>query len=70
LGGAVYGEVLIPFVFYSFLILGYKLTIPYKTDEGYSTAFAKAVLIHREMNGKYLNNSKQGNKEIEGKERF
>ena len=31
------------------------------------TAFKKAGLIHREMNGKYLNNSKQGNKDFKGK---
>lgn len=43
-----------------------KLSIPAKTAEGYITAFTKAGLIHREMNGKYLNNSKQGNEGIKG----
>lgn len=49
-----------------YLAIADKLTIPHKTAEGYITAFAKAGLIHREMNGKYLNTSKQGNKGIEG----
>lgn len=51
-----------------YLAIADKLTIPHKTAEGYITAFTKAGLILREMNGKYLNNSKQGNKGIEGKE--
>lgn len=49
-----------------YLTIADKLTIPHKTAEGYITAFTKTGLIHREMNGKYLNTSKQGNKEIEG----
>lgn len=50
-----------------YLTIADKLTIPHKTAEGYITAFTKAGLIHREMNGKYLNTSKQGNKETEEK---
>lgn len=49
-----------------YLTIADKLTIPHKTAEGYITAFTKAGLIHREMNGKYLNNSKQGNKDFKG----
>jgi hypothetical protein len=49
-----------------YLAIAEKLTIPHKTAEGYITAFTKAGLIHREMNGKYLNNSKQGNKDFKG----
>lgn len=49
-----------------YLAIAEKLTIPQKTAEGYITSFTKAGLIHREMNGKYLNTSKQGNKGIEG----
>ena len=49
-----------------YLAIAEKLTIPHKTAEGYITAFAKAGLIHREMNGKYRNMSKQGNKDFKG----
>lgn len=49
-----------------YLTIADKLTIPHKTAEGYITAFAKAGLIHREMNGKYRNMSKQGNKDFKG----
>lgn len=49
-----------------YLAIAEKLTIPHKTAEGYITSFIKAGLIHREMNGKYLNNSKQGNKDFKG----
>lgn len=49
-----------------YLTIAEKLTIPHKTAEGYITAFAKAGLIHREMNGKYRNTSKQGNKDFKG----
>lgn len=49
-----------------YLAIADKLTIPHKTAEGYITAFTKAGLIHREMNGKYLNNNKQGNKDFKG----
>lgn len=49
-----------------YLAISEKLTIPHKTAEGYITAFAKAGLIHREMNGKYRNTSKQGNKDFKG----
>ena len=49
-----------------YLAIAEKLTIPHKTAEGYITAFTKAGLIHREMNGKYLNTSKQGNKDFKG----
>ena len=49
-----------------YLAIAEKLTIPHKTAEGYITAFTKAGLIHREMNGKYLNISKQGNKDFKG----
>ena len=49
-----------------YLAIAEKLTIPHKTAEGYITAFAKAGLIHREMNGKYRNTSKQGNKDFKG----
>lgn len=49
-----------------YLVIAEKLTIPHKTAEGYITAFAKAGLIHREMNGKYRNMSKQGNKDFKG----
>jgi hypothetical protein len=49
-----------------YLAIADKLTIPHKTAEGYITSFTKAGLIHREMNGKYLNNTKQGNKGFKG----
>lgn len=49
-----------------YLAIADKLTIPHKTAEGYIPAFTKAGLIHREMNGKYLNNNKQGNKDFKG----
>ena len=49
-----------------YLAIAERLTIPHKTAEGYITAFTKAGLIHREMNGKYLNTSKQGNKDFKG----
>lgn len=49
-----------------YLAIAEKLTIPHKTAEGYITVFAKAGLIHREMNGKYRNTSKQGNKDFKG----
>lgn len=42
-----------------------ELKIPNKTAEGYITKFVKAGLIHRESNGKYANNTIQGNKENE-----
>lgn len=49
-----------------YLAIAEKLTIPHKTAEGYITAFTKVGLIHREMNGKYRNMSKQGNKDFKG----
>lgn len=49
-----------------YLAIAEKLTIPHKTAEGYITAFAKVGLIHREMNGKYRNTSKQGNEGFKG----
>jgi hypothetical protein len=49
-----------------YLAIADKLAIPHKTAEGYITAFTKAGLIHREMNGKYLNTSKQGYKGFKG----
>ena len=47
-----------------YLAIADKLTIPHKTAEGYITSFTKAGLILREMNGKYRNTSKQGNKDF------
>jgi hypothetical protein len=41
------------------------LTIPHKTAEGYITKFVKAGLIHRDTQGKYLNNTNQETKEVE-----
>ncbi|GGK53664.1 MULTISPECIES: DUF3987 domain-containing protein [Flavobacteriaceae] len=41
------------------------LSIPHKTAEGYITKFVKAGLIHRDTQGKYLNNTNQETKEVE-----
>lgn len=40
------------------------LKIPHKTAEGYITKFVKAGLIHRDAQGKYLNNSIEETKEV------
>jgi len=41
-----------------------ELKIPHKTAEGYITKFVKAGLIHRDTQGKYINNSIEETKEV------
>ena len=47
-------------------LISSNLNIPYKTAEGYITSLVKGGLIRRSVNGKYINLSKQEDKETEG----
>ncbi len=47
-----------------FLDTATTLNIPHKTAEGYITKFVKADLIHRDIQGKYLNNNYEEPKEV------